>query len=282
VTEGFFGLLPDAVLEAVERSGARATGRIVPLNSLENRVYDVELEGGRRVIAKFYRPGRWERAAILDEHAVLGALVDEDIATAAPIPFPDGDTLARTADGIWFALFPRMLGRAAGSLEPPELGQLGQLVARIHNVIVSLPVGHRPPLSPASYGADSLDVLLAGGFIPGSLETRYVDAVRRLVAVGEARSARARTQTIHADLHRGNLLEGSERSSWIVLDFDDMAIGPAVQDLWLLLPARPDDCPEHLAAFVEGYEQFRAFDASRWRTSKRSKRATSASTTRRT
>ena len=261
MSDGFFGLLPEVVLDAVERSGARATGRVVALNSLENRVYDVELEGGRRVIAKFYRPGRWDRATILDEHAVLLALVDEDFATAAPIPFPDGDTLARTPDGIWFALFPRVLGRAAGSLEPPELGQLGQLVARIHNVTASLPIAHRPALSPASYGGDSLDILLAGGFIPGSLEARYADVVGRLVAVGEARFAGVRTHPhpIHADLHRGNLLEANARS-WIILDFDDLAIGPAVQDLWLLLPARPEDCPEHLAALVEGYEQFRAFD----------------------
>ena len=242
--DGFFGLLPEVVLDAAERSGTRATGRIAALNSLENRVYDVELEGGRRLIAKFYRPGRWDRATILDEHAVLLALVDEDFATAAPIPFPDGDTLARTPDGIWFALFPRVLGRAAGSLEPPELGQLGQLVARIHNVTAPLPIAHRPALSPASYGRDSLDTLLAGGFIPGSLEARF---------------AGVRTLPINADLHRGNLLEAGPRS-WIILDFDDLASGPAVQDLWLLLPARPEDCPEHLAALVEGYEQFRVFD----------------------
>jgi len=259
----FYGLLPDAVLDAVEQSGHRATGRVSALNSLENRVYDVELEGGRRVIAKFYRPGRWARDTILDEHRLLAALADHEVAVAPPLPFPDGDTLARTADGIFLALFPRAGGRDPDAIEPPDLGELGQLLARIHNVAASLDLGHRPVLSPATYGTAGLDVLLGGGFVPSALEARYADAVRRLVAVGERRFAGVRVSPVHADCHRGNLLTRMDRGRrvWVFLDFDDMAIAPAVQDLWLLLPARPADCPEHVDAFVAGYERFRAFDA---------------------
>jgi Ser/Thr protein kinase RdoA (MazF antagonist) len=259
----FFSLLPETVLAAVERAGSRCTGRVSALGSLENRVYDVELESGERVVAKFYRPGRWSRETIGDEHRTLAALVEHEIATAPPLRFPDGETLARTDDGIWFALFPRVVGRSPEELGPPELGELGRLVARIHNVIGTLGLAHRPRLTPATYGTDSLTVLLGGGFVPSAMEARYADAVGRLVAEGERRFAGVPLAAVHADCHRGNLMTARDargKPGWIFLDFDDMAIGPAVQDLWLLLPARPPDCAEHVDAFVEGYETFRAFD----------------------
>lgn len=261
----FFSLLPETVLAAVERAGSRCTGRVSALGSLENRVYDVELEGGQRVIAKFYRPGRWSRETIGDEHRALAALVEHEIATAPPLAFPDGETLARTDDGIWFALFPRVLGRSPEEIGPVELGEIGRLVGRIHNVIAALGLAHRPSLSPGTYGTDSLAVLVGGGFLPPAIEARYAAAVRRLVAEGERRFAGVPVFPVHADCHRGNLMTQRDlrgKSSWIFLDFDDMAVGPAVQDLWLLLPARPPDCSEHVDAFVEGYETFRSFDRS--------------------
>jgi Ser/Thr protein kinase RdoA (MazF antagonist) len=263
----FFGLLPETVLAAAERCGARTTGRVSAYGSLENRVYDVELEDGRRIVGKFYRPDRWSRDTILDEHRTLGALVEHEIVTCAPLPIEGGEgpgsTLGATPDGIWFALFPRIGGRSPDEIAPDDLGELGRLLGRIHNVAASLGLAHRPALSPATYGTDSLNALLRGRFLPAALEERYATAVRRLVAIGEERWRGVRVSPVHADCHRGNLLRGVDgrgKPAWIFLDFDDMAVGPAVQDLWLLLPARPTDCPEEVDAFIEGYETFRSFD----------------------
>jgi Ser/Thr protein kinase RdoA (MazF antagonist) len=255
----FFGLTFDRVLAAVEQAGSRTTGLCYALNSLENRVYDIELEDGRRLIAKFYRPGRWSRETILDEHRLLLALADDEVPVAAPEPFPDGDTLHSSDEGIFFALFPRVGGRAPDELTPQELEQLGRLVGRIHNLGARLQLTHRPLLTPATYGREALALVLSRALLSPSVERRYRDAAEALITHAERLYAGVPLSPIHADFHRGNVLRG--REGFVVLDFDDMACGPAAQDLWLVLPSRPRDCPEEVLAIVRGYEQFRAFDA---------------------
>lgn len=256
----FFSLTPEHVLDAVEQSGRHTTGRCYALNSYENRVYDVELDEGVRVVAKFYRPGRWSRDAILDEHRLLLALQRDEIPVCAPIAFADGDTLRASVDGIWFALFPRAGGRSPDELTLQEYAELGRLLGRIHNVCGRVAVDHRPDLSPETYGVGCLETILTHASLPAATHVRYRDAVERVVAISRLRFADIRLQPIHADCHRGNLLRG--REGWFFLDFDDMARGPAVQDFWLLLPARHPDCADELAWLVNGYEQFRAFDVA--------------------
>ncbi len=257
--EHFFTLTPERVLDAVERAGLATTGLCYPLNSLENRVYEVELDDRSRVVGKFYRPGRWSEETIRDEHRALRALGVAEIPVCEPIAFADDDTLHTTADGIFFALFPRRGGRIPDELEGDEFVQLGRLLARIHGVLASLGLRHRPVLSPATYGLECLATIRERAPMPPGLSARYDDAVRRLVAVAERRFAGVETIAIHADCHRGNLLRGS--AGWFFLDFDDMAIGPPVQDLWLLLPARPADCRTEVDLLLEGYRQFRDIES---------------------
>jgi len=257
-TGHFFSLTPERVLEAVERAGHYTSGLCYPLNSLENRVYEVELEDRSRWVGKFYRPGRWSRETILDEHRLLGAMVDAEIPVCAPIPFDDGTTLQQTPEGIYFALFPRTGGRSPEELSLDEYAQLGRLLGRIHNVSASLDLRHRRALSPNTYGKECLATILDRTEMPEGLRHRYRDAVEQLVAVGEQLFAGIDTFVVHADCHRGNLLRG--RNGWFFLDFDDMAWGPAVQDFWLLLPARPADCPQELEALLDGYEEFRELE----------------------
>lgn len=254
----FFGLTFDRVLTAVEQAGRRTTGLCYALNSLENRVYDIELDDDSRLIAKFYRPGRWSPETILDEHAMLAALHSEEIPVAAPTAFPDGSTLHTSAEGIHFALFPRVGGRAPDELTLLELEQVGRLIGRIHNIGARLGLPHRPELSPATYGSAALRLINEQGQLSPSVERRYNDAAARLIAQAEQLFAGVALAPIHADFHRGNLLRG--RDGFVVLDFDDMARGPAAQDFWLVLPSRLGDCPDEVAAMVRGYEQFRAFD----------------------
>ena len=253
----FFSLQPEHVLDAVEQSGHLTTGLCYALNSLENRVYEVELEDRSRRVAKFYRPGRWSQDTILDEHRLLLALREAEIPVIAPEMFPDGTTLHQHGDGIWFALFPRQGGRSPDELTLDEHAELGRLIARIHNVAASLKLRHRPVLSPETYGRQSLQTILSCATMSPGLRGRYVDIVERLINIAETRFSGVELLTVHADCHRGNLLRLS--SGFFFLDFDDMAVGPAVQDLWLLLPSRPEQCPRELEATLRGYEMFRAF-----------------------
>jgi len=256
----FFSLGPDAVLSAVEEIGHRTTGLCYPLNSLENRVYEVELEDGERMVGKFYRPGRWSRETILDEHRLLLALQADEIPVCAPQAFDDGSTLHSTADGIFFTLFPRTGGRSPEELNSDDYEQLGRYLARIHNVSSALGLVHRPEISPATYGAGCLKSILEHADIPEGLRLRYEDAVSTLVGIAELRFRDVETFAIHGDCHKGNVLRGSQ--GWFFLDFDDMGIGPAAQDLWLLLPGRRADCDDEIDALLRGYTQFRAFDRS--------------------
>ncbi len=262
--QNFYSLTPEIVLSAVEMGGHRTTGLCYALNSLENRVYDVELEDRSRVIVKFYRPGRWSRETILDEHHFLHACVAHDIPVCAPMNFADGTTLKETDEGIFAALFPRVGGRAPDELFPDDLEQLGRYIARIHRVGEVEGLKHRPTLSPATYGTGCLNTILSlAGMSPG-VGARYRDAALQLIAIAERMFADHAMIPIHADLHRGNLLRQSN-GAWMVLDFDDMAFGPAVQDFWLLLPGRAQECPQELEALTKGYEQFRDLDSGSYR-----------------
>jgi Ser/Thr protein kinase RdoA (MazF antagonist) len=256
----FFSLTPERVLEAVERAGQGTTGLCYPLGSLENRVYEVELVDSSRVVVKFYRPGRWNRQTIQDEHDLLAALVEMEIPVCAPLRQTDGQTLLETTDGIYFTLFPRTGGRSPDELTGDAYAQLGRLLARIHNVSAHLGLPHRPTLSPQTYGLDCLASIEAHAPIPASVAGDYRRAVEMLVQTSGPMFAGIETFVVHADCHRGNLLHGSQ--GWFFLDFDDMARAPAVQDIWLLLPARPADCPQELEAFLGGYRQFRDFPQS--------------------
>jgi len=253
----FYSLTPERVLDAVARVGQEPTGLCFALNSLENRVYEVELEDRQRVVAKFYRPGRWSRDTILDEHRVLRAIADAEIPTCPPLALPSGSTLEQTPEGIHVALFPRLVGRGVDELAGDDYHRLGQLIGRIHVVTAQLGLRHRPEISPATYGAQCLAIVLEQGRLTGALRPRYEQAAQQLIELAQARWRDVATFVVHGDCHRGNLLAG--RDGWFFLDFDDCAVGPAVQDLWLLLPARVADCWPEVEALLAGYEQFRTF-----------------------
>jgi Ser/Thr protein kinase RdoA (MazF antagonist) len=265
--EFFFSLTPDVVLRSVEESGLVCTGRCMALNSYENRVYDVEIEdddGKReRRIAKFYRPGRWTREQLLEEHGFIADLVESEIPAVAPMLFADGSTLRQTPEGIFYTIFPRVGGRSPEELSSEQLIRLGRLLGRMHAVGASRPAPHRISLTPATYGLKNLEFLLEGGWLPLEIRSRYEKAVHALCSWLEPRYAGLKLHRLHGDCHLGNLL-WNDRGPFF-LDFDDMVNGPAVQDLWLILPGRPnhdDDARAQLEDLLEGYEDFRVFDRS--------------------
>jgi Ser/Thr protein kinase RdoA (MazF antagonist) len=260
VSEFFFRLTPDQVLRAVEAGGWQPTGHCSALGSLENRVYDVRLEDGSHVVAKFYRPGRWEREAILEEHAFLADLRQAEIPVCAPLAFPDRQTLHQV-EGIWYAVWPRTGGRSPDEPSDEQLQILGRLLARIHNVGATRPAPHRRRLSGDAFAREPLAELDRLGLLPASCARRYRAAALRVAGLYDARSAGVPVHRIHGDCHAGNLLHG--REGWFFLDFDDFVVGPAVQDVWMLVPGRDAEGERQRAVLVAAYREFRDFDA-RW------------------
>jgi Ser/Thr protein kinase RdoA (MazF antagonist) len=268
-TEFFFELSPERVLEAVEDLGYRPTGRCLVLNSYENRVYEVELEEnekteigtppGRKLVAKFYRPGRWSKEQILEEHQFLLDLKEAEIPVVAPISFGDGQTLAQTHVGsLWYAIYPKVGGRVPDELDDEQLHWLGRLLGRIHTIGSGRNAKHRIHLTPETYGLYNLDYLLTNHWIPPDFRAHYEEYVRAICHIATSLFKGARMLRIHGDIHPGNLLWGKEGPFF--LDFDDMLVGPAAQDLWLLVPGRDEDSRQRLALLIEGYEQMQTFD----------------------
>ena len=260
-TQHFLDLQPDKILETVEMLGRRSTGRVTALNSLENRVFEVELEDGSKVVAKFYRPGRWNREQILEEHQYLLDLKEQDIPIVAPIIFPSGSSLEQVKDvNIFCAIFPKQMGRNPQELDTESLLRLGRLLARIHNVGALRPAPNRIRLTPETYGINNLEYLLESDEISYSSVERYEDVVRDICDISAPLFDKFGNQRIHGDCHFGNILWGDDGP--FLVDFDDMVQGPCVQDLWLICPGRDSHAKEDLDTLISGYEELREFNRS--------------------
>jgi len=262
MTDSFFNLTPDVVLTALEADGLEPTGHIMTLNSYENRVYDLKLADNTHVVSKFYRPGRWTREQIREEHEFLFEIQDSEIPVCAPRRFPDGDTVHET-DGIFYAVWPRTGGRSKNELSDVELEILGRLLARIHNIGASAPAKHRIALNERTYALAPLAFLTANHFIPEFLIPRFSNAITAIAEIYADLSDGVPVHRIHGDCHLGNLLCGTD--GWFFLDFDDFLTGPAVQDVWMLLMDRDAEGLRQRRVFLEAYRQFRDFDASWFR-----------------
>jgi len=255
----FAALQPALILDMVEAAGVQADGRLLALNSYENRVYQLGVEDQAPLILKVYRPGRWSDAAITEEHAFAAQLAGHDIPVVPPISL-DGHTLHHAA-GFRFALYPRRGGHA------PELDQaatrewLGRLLGRLHTVGEAASFAHRPLLDPDVMGRQSRDGLLEAGWIPAPLEGAYRAVTDELLsAIDEAwaRAGQAAALRLHGDFHPGNIL-WTDAGPHLV-DLDDCRTGPAIQDLWMLLSGDRAERTLQLSDLVAGYEQFREFD----------------------
>ncbi|WP_298623470.1 serine/threonine protein kinase [uncultured Zoogloea sp.] len=259
MTAPFGPLTPDFVLSAVEASGLVCDGRLLTLNSYENRVYQVGIEDAQPLIAKFYRPGRWSDEAILEEHAFLAELADAEI-PAVPALEVGGSTLHHY-EGFRVALFPRRGGRAPELDDPAVLGWLGRFLGRIHAIGANKPFAHRPDLTIRSFGEEPRDELLASPFLPSELRETWRSVVDQALDGVRRCFERAGAQPmirLHGDVHGGNVLWTDAGPHFV--DFDDARNGPAVQDLWMLLSGDAPAMARQLDHVLEGYEQFADFD----------------------
>jgi Ser/Thr protein kinase RdoA (MazF antagonist) len=257
-------LTPDLVLDAVDALGYRSDGRLLALNSYENRVFLVGLEEGPSLVAKFYRPGRWSEAALQEEQDFVAELAAADLPVVPPVAGADGRVLHQHA-GFHFAVFPRQGGRAPELDRAGTLETLGRYLARLHLVGASKAYAARPTLDAVSFGEEPMAYLLAKGFLPPELEPAY-RAVTTLALEGiracQARAGDVAQLRLHGDCHVGNVLwvEAGGQEGPHFVDFDDSRKGPAMQDLWMLLSGSREEMCTQLGELVAGYELFREFD----------------------
>ncbi len=258
----FADLSPDSVMDALDSlgdPGLRCDGRLLALNSYENRVYQLGMEQGPPLVAKFYRPQRWSDAQILEEHAFVQALVQQEIPVVPALAALDRQTL-HNYQGFRFAIFPKHGGRAPELDNPDTLEWLGRFIGRIHAVGATQAYQSRPTLDMSSFGRMPLDYLLANDFIPADLLAAY-QSTAEMVLEGVARCyeragdvARIR---LHGDCHIGNVLWTDDGPHFV--DFDDSRMGPAIQDLWMLLSGTRAEMTAQMSDILAGYEDFQDF-----------------------
>jgi Ser/Thr protein kinase RdoA (MazF antagonist) len=255
----FSALTPDSVLNALESIGLRCDGHLLGLNSYENRVYQVGIDDGVPLVVKFYRPARWTDEAILEEHAFVQELVEREIPVVAASVI-DGKTLHHF-DGFRFSVFTRHGGRAPELENRDTLEWLGRFLGRIHAVGAIKNFQFRPELNIQSFGNEPREYLLANQFIPADIDAAYrsvtqqaLDGVQHcLERAGITKSLR-----LHGDCHASNVLWTDEGPHFV--DFDDSRMGPAVQDLWMLLSGEREDRVRQMGDVLAGYEDFYEFD----------------------
>ncbi len=266
----FEQLTPDAVMDALESVGLACDGRLQALSSYENRVYQVQLEDGASVVAKFYRPGRWSEAQILEEHAYAAELVAAEVPVVAPLPLA-GRTLHRHGS-FAFSVSPRRGGRTPELEDAEVLEWIGRFLARIHSVGAARPFVERPALDLQAFGREPRDWLLANHQVPLDVQSAWQRACDEALALigqhaclagGAGDIARLR---LHGDCHAGNILwtpvdvPAAAGPGPHFVDLDDARMGPAVQDLWMLLSGERAQRTWQLSCLLDGYEQFRDFD----------------------
>ena len=272
MTHAFETLTPDLVLDALESVGLRGDGRLTALSSYENRVYQVQLEDGTSVVAKFYRPERWSDAQILEEHAFAAELMAFEVPAIGPLVL-NSQTLHHFG-GFAFSVSPRRGGR------PPELDDgevlewIGRFLARIHTVGARKPFVARPTLNVQTFAEEPMQWLLAHDMVPLDVQSAWTRGVEKAIAMicqhdtlnADAKRSDIRVLRLHGDCHPGNILWTPADAAPDLgpgphfVDLDDARTGPAVQDFWMLLSGDRQQRTRQLGALVDGYEQFREFD----------------------
>ena len=255
----FAGLTPERILDALESVGHRCDGALMALNSYENRVWQIGIEDSAPVIAKFYRPGRWSDAQIAEEHVFTAAMVTDELPVVAPLAI-GGETLF-VHGGFRFSVFPKQGGRAPEFAEPQILEWMGRLMARIHQVGARESFVVRETLDIQSFGIASRDWLLTNRVIPPELAPVWqgvadqaLDGVRNCFE----HAGRVAHLRLHGDCHAGNVLWTQDGPHFV--DFDDARMGPAIQDLWMLLSGERAEQTRQLGDLLAGYQDFYDFD----------------------
>ena len=255
----FEDLTPDRVIRCAEDSlGCSFSGYIHHLPSYINRVYELESSAEDRYVIKFYRPDRWSLDALLEEHDFILDCHEAEIPVVPPLTLVGGGTLSDD-NGIYYAIFPKKSGRLIEINSDDEWVRLGAIIGRMHRAGREFDATHRVILHPEKTTRDDIDFLLNQNLIPEPYRAEFIRLTDRLLEVITPLFDGVELQRIHGDCHAGNILERG-KEGLMLIDFDDMAIGPVVHDLWLLLPGYYKDCTNEMDLLIEGYNQFSHFN----------------------
>lgn len=268
-TEFFHSLDPDTILHAVDKLGLNTTGRCLTLNSMENRVFEIEIDpalgldtnspSDSFVVAKFYRPGRWSFEQIKEEHQFLLELHEAECPVISPLIF-EGETLfTDEKSGLFFCLFPKKGGRINSELTIEQIPILARQIARMHLIGQKSKSQHRLSLTPQVMGVQNFQYLKSVKKIPSFLEDGYETTVSEIVDHTNKLYQGINLQRIHGDCHWGNLIWRSDEQVYFI-DFDDMMNGPCIQDLWLCLPGKEDHDLYRRSLFLEHYDSIRTLN----------------------
>lgn len=253
----FQGLGPDTLIKAIETLGIYPDSGLLALNSYENRVYQFSDENRRRYVVKFYRPGRWSTEQIVEEHQFALDLHAEEVPAVAPLII-NGRTL-HEFEGYHFCLFPSVGGRAFEPDDVDQLERLGRQIGRLHAVAKTATFKYRESISYSRFVTDSVSELHHSPLIPDGLKTAFFAILEPLAErLAATRLDQYHFQRLHGDCHIGNILQWDDKLTFV--DFDDCRMGPAVQDLWMMLNGPRAEQTVQLDALIEGYEEFCSFD----------------------
>ncbi len=249
----------ETIISLAERElGIGLTGLCRGYRSYINRVYELASAGGAGFVIKFYRPGRWNKEALLDEHAFLSDLKEAEIPVIAPLPLTSGSTLGKNDDS-YFAIYPKMGGRNCDEFTTDQWLELGRLIGRIHAGGAKKEANNRIVLTPDKATKEHVDFILNGNFVSPEHINNFTDITSSLLDTITPLFKNIPLIRIHGDAYSANIIHRPEESLYMI-DFDDMAMGPAIHDIWMFLPGYMKDSKKEMALFIEGYETFRDFN----------------------
>lgn len=251
---------PETVLNCVEKALQTPCSNLCrQLNSYINRVFEIETADGRGLVVKFYRPGRWSRAALQDEHDFLLELHEQEIPVIAPLILQSGGTLGEHGS-CFFSVFPRCGGRSYDEFDEEQWLEVGRLLGRCHAIGAVHPSRDRITMAPESSTKEQVDFILNSGLISQPVvAARFESLAQELLHEIGPLFSELHLSRIHGDCHFSNIIY-RPGESFFLIDFDDMVMGPPVQDLWMLLPGTPRESLLEIDLFLEGYETFHHFD----------------------
>jgi Ser/Thr protein kinase RdoA (MazF antagonist) len=251
----FENLSPDLILNAIEAQGYVVDGRVNALNSFENRVYQIGIDGDVPLIAKFYRPDRWSTEQIQEEHDFSFSASEHDLPVVVPIQNANQQSLFEFAE-FTFALFPKTGGHAPELDYQDNLAIMGRTLARLHRVGAQKKYQYRPTLSAQTFGHECIQYV-AEHFIPFEQKSTYLNVCQNIMPIIEEKLAETQPIRVHGDLHIGNILMRDEVPN--LVDFDDSRMAPAIQDIWMLLSGEAHEQEIQLQKIIAAYSEFRDF-----------------------
>ncbi len=259
ISNSFENFSPDVFIDAVEEFlSKKMTGFSNPFNSYINRVYELQTLSGERVVAKFYRPGRWNKNAIQDEHNFVLECSDEEIPVIPPIKNIKGNSIGEV-NGIFFSVFSKKFGRYFEPCCDEDWTRIGAILGRLHNVGAKKKASNRVILHPSKSTDQDLKYLLKNEFIPNCFLKEFSILSEEIVHKTSQHFIKNEFIRVHGDCHMGNILN-RESEGLMLIDFDDMVMGPPVQDIWLILPGNSASSKNEIKMLLKGYRQFREFN----------------------